>query len=380
MAAYPSVSKITNLIASSGFGHLTLAYLEDPRFQDYEVNYKLRLAHELRRAKSALQEGKTGWQGLLAKGLKSKDNNIIRWTLTQEFLEFCNQYPKRASLALGGLWDDSISTADRFRGFYAELSKAGISQSGAQLSLTSVLMLASDPLTLPPVKTQVLAKAMVRIGLAPISANSPPIERHAMFMLLLDALIGFSQRTRKPLRHRLEAQGAVWCAIGGWKTNGLVQTSTSPASTELDDDIADLDAAELQETERETLVLARKGQGSFRNGLLKLWLGCSVTGCRNELLLRASHLKPWRLCNNAERLNPFNGLLLTPDLDTALDRFLISFDKAGKIMLSESLSTADCESLGLHSEMRLVLVRQELLPFLEYHRSFFVERENSFGF
>ncbi len=59
----------------------------------------------------------------------------------------------------------------------------------------------------------------------------------------------------------------------------------------------------LPETERESVIKARIGQGVFRKQLLEMWDGCAVTGVKLPDLLRASHIKPWRYSTNAERTN-----------------------------------------------------------------------------
>jgi hypothetical protein len=74
----------------------------------------------------------------------------------------------------------------------------------------------------------------------------------------------------------------------------------------------------------------RVGQDLFRDGLLDYWDGiCAVTGLAVPELLRASHIKPWVDCDtDAERLDLFNGLLLAPKLDAAMDRGFITIDDA----------------------------------------------------
>jgi hypothetical protein len=69
-------------------------------------------------------------------------------------------------------------------------------------------------------------------------------------------------------------------------------------------------------SEREVLIMARRGQGKFRNDLFDQWGGCAVTGCKVPEVLRASHIKPWKRCAGKEdRLDPHNGLLLSATLD-----------------------------------------------------------------
>ena len=43
---------------------------------------------------------------------------------------------------------------------------------------------------------------------------------------------------------------------------------------------------------------------------------------KEESLLFASHIKPWSDSNNKERLDPYNGFLLTPNLDVCFDKVI----------------------------------------------------------
>jgi predicted restriction endonuclease len=84
-------------------------------------------------------------------------------------------------------------------------------------------------------------------------------------------------------------------------------------------------------------------------------------------MLRASHIKPWRACNNEERLDHFNGLLLMPNLDLAFDNGLITFNKEGEIIISDILSNSDADLLGLKSNIRVKLNPRHQ-PYMQYHR------------
>jgi len=127
-----------------------------------------------------------------------------------------------------------------------------------------------------------------------------------------------------------------------------------------------LDDSTVSPTERHDLVKCRIGQGTFRQKLIAYWKACAVTGYKDTGLLVASHIKPWRACNNAERLNPFNGLLLTPNLDRAFDAGLITFCPGGLISLSPLLSSP--QQLRIESGMRVTLTSQHE-PFMHFHRT-----------
>ena len=129
------------------------------------------------------------------------------------------------------------------------------------------------------------------------------------------------------------------------------------------------DFGNLQETERIALRKSRVGQGVFRERVIELWGGCSVTGLSEHSLLRASHVKPWRKCSNAERLDPLNGLLLHPALDHLFDSGWIAFDPQGKIQISGSLSAPHLVILGVDPGMALRKVPRGAGDYLSFHRT-----------
>lgn len=150
----------------------------------------------------------------------------------------------------------------------------------------------------------------------------------------------------------------------------VFQISSSRIQADPLDDIHNHESelATLDETEREAVVKSRIGQGKFRDELIKLWGGCSVTGLHNLSLLRASHVKPWRDSSNRERLDPNNGLLLHPTLDHLFDRGFISFKNDGQILLSPRLSKEELKRLGVRDDAVLRKVPTNLIANLEFHR------------
>lgn len=124
------------------------------------------------------------------------------------------------------------------------------------------------------------------------------------------------------------------------------------------------------ETERQSLILSRVGQGEFRAQLVSYWNGCAVTGANCIPLLKASHIKPWRKSNNKERLDVFNGLLLSPNIDSAFDTGYITFDSSGRILLSKAITGAPAFQLHINAKLRInqKLLRPEHQVYLEHHR------------
>lgn len=124
------------------------------------------------------------------------------------------------------------------------------------------------------------------------------------------------------------------------------------------------------ETEKETIVKARKGQGKFRDDVLTCWSNaCAVTQFGKSKLLRASHIKPWKESDNRERLDQYNGLLLTPNLDALFDGGWITFDEGGKIKISPEISATELAKLGVDASMKLRKIHLQNEKFLQFHRT-----------
>ena len=121
-------------------------------------------------------------------------------------------------------------------------------------------------------------------------------------------------------------------------------------------------------TGRVTEIVARIGQQKFRNNLKSMWRGCAVTGLDVDQLLIASHIKPWKDSNGVEKLDCYNGLLLAPHLDAAFDKGLITFDKNGKIQISQVLHGQE-QALGICSSMKLSTITAKHEKYLSWHRN-----------
>ena len=127
---------------------------------------------------------------------------------------------------------------------------------------------------------------------------------------------------------------------------------------------------QIPETDREALVVARRGQGLFKQRVMQIERECRVTGVRNPVHLRGSHCKPWRDSSNEERLDGENGLLLTPTIDHLFDRGFISFENSGELIVSPVAHVPSLNFMGVATN-RVVNVgtfTDGQKHFLEYHR------------
>ncbi len=94
---------------------------------------------------------------------------------------------------------------------------------------------------------------------------------------------------------------------------------------------------DIGETQRTQLVIARRGQGIYRSNVRLVEKSCRVTGVTEPQHLVASHIKPWSKSDDLEKLDGYNGLLLSPHIDHLFDKGFISFTDQGAVLASRHL-------------------------------------------
>lgn len=129
-------------------------------------------------------------------------------------------------------------------------------------------------------------------------------------------------------------------------------------------------ASDLTQTEKESIIKARVGQGQYRLSLLnKYEKRCIVTGIDNVKVLVASHIKPWSVCDNHERIDSENGLLLSANLDKLFDCGLITFGNTGKLFVSSFVGRENEKRLNISATITVDLkASSQLIDYLSYHQ------------
>lgn len=133
----------------------------------------------------------------------------------------------------------------------------------------------------------------------------------------------------------------------------------------------------VPETDKLALVLARRGQGRFKENVRKLERYCRITKVDRVEHLVASHCKPWRDSSNEERLDGENGLLLTPSIDHLFDRGFISFEDDGRLLMSPVADKASLRKMGIPTEepVNVGAFSAGQREYLDFHRhEVFLER------
>jgi putative restriction endonuclease len=147
-----------------------------------------------------------------------------------------------------------------------------------------------------------------------------------------------------------------------WPITDLSELSFNEEEQELIQDQS------IEETMKSTLIMARRGQGAFRERVKFFEGSCRVTGVDKPELLIASHIKPWATSDNEERLNGHNGLFLSPHVDKLFDSGFISFENNGEIMVSPSLDKNVLDRWSIDPLSKVKTFGGEQAYFLETHR------------
>jgi len=144
-----------------------------------------------------------------------------------------------------------------------------------------------------------------------------------------------------------------------------------PTGSQVQAALAELEPAAAKDTEVQRLVRQRVGQQAFRHAMLDYWGGaCAVTGVAVPQALRASHAKARALCaTDAERLDVYNGFLLSANLDALFDADLATFLPGGGLVVSPAVPAPAQVRLGIAPGLQLRWLDEQHLPYLAFHRS-----------
>lgn len=100
---------------------------------------------------------------------------------------------------------------------------------------------------------------------------------------------------------------------------------------------------------------------------------------RDEALLVASHIKPWKDSDDEEKVDPNNGFIFTPTYDRLFDKGLISFEDDGKLLVSDELDCSVITALELKAGVVLteLNITEACKEYLEYHRTHIFKKKAS---
>lgn len=124
-----------------------------------------------------------------------------------------------------------------------------------------------------------------------------------------------------------------------------------------------------QEIRNNEISRAREGQGKYRELLLEQCRFCPITMISDERLLIASHIKPWAASTEDEKIDPYNGYMLSPLFDKLFDRGFITFTEKRHLILSDFISPYTWKQINIKNGafIKALPMDDKRIEYLNFH-------------
>ena len=96
--------------------------------------------------------------------------------------------------------------------------------------------------------------------------------------------------------------------------------------------------------------------------------GCSVEYLKEVI---ASHIVPWKDSNSLEKTDEHNSILLSALYDKLFDKYLISFDDTGRVLINSKINKEEKDSLSISGTESILIKSERMLNYLRKHRKEF---------
>lgn len=115
----------------------------------------------------------------------------------------------------------------------------------------------------------------------------------------------------------------------------------------------------------------RDGQVKYREQLLEQCPFCPFTGIADDRLLIASHIKPWVAADEKEKVDPYNGYMLSPLYDKLFDRGFITFTENRHVILSSMIAPRTWKQIKLENDtfIQRLPMDDKRIEYLKYHQN-----------
>lgn len=134
----------------------------------------------------------------------------------------------------------------------------------------------------------------------------------------------------------------------------------------------------IAETVLEARTKLERSEQQFQKGIMPMWnRQCQVCGVKLDVLLKASYAKPWKDSVDAERIDPFNGLVLCSNHDALYRSGYIAINPSGNVQISKKLSEEDYTLYGLAKKLKVAVFPENELYFRWHKRNIFLDKRKS---
>lgn len=154
--------------------------------------------------------------------------------------------------------------------------------------------------------------------------------------------------------------------------DGLAVTIFGDFNISFSNKLQSIDDQSTPKTVSNANLTVRVGQSGFRKKVLSYWKhSCPITNVNIKELLIASHIVPWCLASDKERVDPFNGIALSPTLDKLFDKGFISFSDTGEMLINEKIDIGAFRKLSVSTDCTIEKFDKRHVEYLKRHRELF---------
>lgn len=181
-----------------------------PRFDEWERDYKLRLAEKAKPSIEALTNQPDDAIEQFHKMLRMKEQNIVRWQNFEPFVDWYRKALPASHLAVSAIRDTSKPVLERVRTFLQQLPKDVVPSPASRATLASLFLFAFDPHNLIVFRARPFEWAFEQVDFPPAPDNADEAQRYEHALAFCDRLLHEASQRGLKLRDRLDAQGVVW--------------------------------------------------------------------------------------------------------------------------------------------------------------------------
>ena len=171
---------------------------------------KAAVADQLSEARTTLLARPDDWQQSVKSRL-GKAGDLIFAVTVAKLWDWIDSAPDEAHGALSLLWSDSdAQLSERIKGFMERLDPAVIPGLGVRTNVASVLLMCLGAKQHPPFQVMLFNEAYEHTGFDSPGENADEAELYSHALDFLDQFIDEASKRGLSLRHRLDAQTALW--------------------------------------------------------------------------------------------------------------------------------------------------------------------------
>ena len=186
-------------------------YVDTDQLDIEENDYKIEIGQRVAEAREATLAQSSNWVGLVKNSITS---NLIHPVEIAKFRDWVDDAPGEALSALRAIWGDSdTAVSERVQAFAELLPTSASSGVGVRTTLASVLLMGVDVLEYPPFRVTLFKEAYTRTGYEQPDQDADEAALYDHALGFLDRFIEEASERKLRLRHRLDAQSALWAVL-----------------------------------------------------------------------------------------------------------------------------------------------------------------------